>query len=383
MADILLLISLLLGQFGRVQITPHIALYIQDVVLFVYILSKYKRSISVIRKRSSLYPVWQTIGILGLSLCLNVWRYASSEIIVGMLYLLRFSLYAGFYYVVKTDNHKSSYWYTWLYILGIGYVILGYFQMLIYPNLRNLMYLGWDPHYNRLFSTLFDPNYVGLLFTLSLVLGFTKPIFRSKALMTISQGVLALGLALTFSRGSLIAFIASLIVFIVFTRRWKLLILGLGVILLGLFLSPIGGISTSLTRLWSISSRWATFQESFQLILQSPIIGYGFNMLRFIPHIGLVSPYGYIANSAGGVDNSLLFLILTTGCLSVGILSLWLKAFQVITNTLLSNSKTRVLFYSSSIALAIHGMTTNSWFYPVIVLWFSILFSAIEKEGKK
>ena len=41
-------------------------------------------------------------------------------------------------------------------------------SVFVYPDLRNLWYLGWDPHYYRVFATLLDPNYVGILLVLTI-----------------------------------------------------------------------------------------------------------------------------------------------------------------------------------------------------------------------
>ena len=51
-------------------------------------------------------------------------------------------------------------------ISGSLIVLLGFIQLMFYPALRNLYYLGWDEHLYRMFSTFLDPNFAGAFFVL-------------------------------------------------------------------------------------------------------------------------------------------------------------------------------------------------------------------------
>ncbi len=114
-------------------------------------------------------------------------------------------------------------WLKGLYAVGVGLGLIGLIQFFMYPDLRNLMYLGWDPHYYRLFSTLLDPNYMGLLLVFTLLMGFG--IFTKKHSVWIIAGQLVtfVALLLTYSRSSFLALGAAIVVWTLIRKNWKLI----------------------------------------------------------------------------------------------------------------------------------------------------------------
>lgn len=383
MMEILLFLSLLVGQLGRIQITSNTALYVHDVMIVAYILwnIRYIKN----RKITSYQlgkPILMVVVVFILSLIGNMWRYQLSDVFIGILYSFRFITYFFLYLIIRYHSKGISYWCNWLYFLGIGYALLGFFQLFLYPNLRNLAYVGWDPHYFRLFSTLFDPNFVGLVFVLSFFLGLylIQTYKKQKWLLAAGEGVLVVALLLTYSRSSFLAAIIGGCIYILLMKKWKLL-LAIAIFGLGIFLVPaLGGISTSAFRMWSVTARITNWQEGIQLFLQSPIIGYGFDMLRAVPRASAVSAYGYVSNSAGGLDNSLLFILATTGVLGFGAFAyLWTQIVKVgLRLQKLENVKT--VYFASLGALFVHSLFVNSMFYPLIFVWFWIFIGTIEEK---
>lgn len=382
MWEILLFISLLVGQLGRIQVTSDIALYFHDIVIFCYVLWNMKRIFRSKITRAQLFPVIVgVVSICFISWFANVWRYQPPQLFVGMLYFLRFVFYTMVYFIVREDKKKPEYWLTGLYSLGIGYAFLGFIQLVWYPNLRNLMYVGWDPHYYRLFSTLFDPNFVGLIFVLSFFLGLylIKTQKKQKWLLMAGQGVLIVALLLTYSRSSFLAALVGGCIYILLQGKWKLF-LALAAFGVGIFLLPaFGGISTSVFRMWSVTARLENWQEGSQLFLQSPIIGYGFNMLRAIQRSGDISPYGYIANAAGGIDNSILFILVTTGI--VGLIAFTnLGIYLARSGIAIKPKQLQIVYFSILAVLGIHSMFVNSLFYPQILIWFWIFIGITSRS---
>ena len=159
----LLFISLLFGQVFRIPLSNGITVYPHDLivgVMIVYFLVWKKRKKQVQEVALGLPLKLFLLAVL-ISLAVNIPFYNTTDYLSGVAYAVRFFLYAGLYFLVRED--KKIRWDLWLYGTGVGFSVLGILQYLLYPNLRNLSYLGWDPHYYRLFSTFLDPNFAGLL----------------------------------------------------------------------------------------------------------------------------------------------------------------------------------------------------------------------------
>lgn len=127
-----------------------------------------------------------------LSLVLNALLLPLNEILIASLYLIRWVLYASLYLMVVTGRPELKKKIRGIMLVSGGLVLLvGYVQFFFYPALRNLLYLGWDEHYYRMFGSFFDPNFLGAFLVLYLVfvVGFflstrpnkPYPILRSPA----------------------------------------------------------------------------------------------------------------------------------------------------------------------------------------------------------
>src|SRR3972149_11539087 len=109
------------------------------------------------------------IGLTSFLLNLPRWGFSLS----GSLYLVRWTTYAGLYFFTSELIFKKEISpgkiFRGLVLAGIAVGIFGIFQYFLYPDLRNLYYLGWDPHYYRVFSTFFDPTFTGMILVLTLI----------------------------------------------------------------------------------------------------------------------------------------------------------------------------------------------------------------------
>ncbi|PIQ72184.1 hypothetical protein COV86_04335, partial [Candidatus Roizmanbacteria bacterium CG11_big_fil_rev_8_21_14_0_20_35_14] len=90
------------------------------------------------------------ILILFTSLLIGFSQYTLFENAVGSLYLIRLLLYLGYwgylgYWIKKSPGSKKTIK-TSLNIFVVLTVITTITQYLLYPDLRNLFYQGWDPH---------------------------------------------------------------------------------------------------------------------------------------------------------------------------------------------------------------------------------------------
>lgn len=387
--EMMLFAGLLMGQVGRFQLTPDIAIYLQDIVVCYFVASNVFRRMSVWKKKklSEIFlirPLSLVIFVCCLSLITNAWKYQQGQNLVGFLYLVRFVVYMMLYFIIRFDKKRISYWLRWLYALGVGFALLGFAQLVLYPNLRNLSYLGYDPHFNRLFSTLLDPNFAGIIFVLSVSIGtyLLKGEKKNYRFLIVLQILQLVALLLTFSRSSFAAAAAVIVTYILMTKKWKLFIILGELVVIAMLLPPLGGISTSFWRLWSIYGRVENWQEGMRLFLKSPIIGYGFDMLRAIPRATTTSANSYVSNAAGGVDNSIVFILVTTGVIGIVAFGYLWKNFIALAQRVRKKNRALSMFYFAMlIGVFVHSLFVNSMFYPLILVWVWILTAVVEKSG--
>jgi len=378
-------LSLLLGQFGGYQITPGITIFMHDVLsgilclFFIFHQSHKKNSI----KGVLLKPFFLFVSVAAISLLLNVGHFSYIQLFLGSLYLWRFILYFGLYVLVRNERLSQQFWINGLYVTGVGIALLGFAQYIFYPSLRNLLYLGWDEHYYRLFSTLLDPNFTGLFLGLTFFLGlYLYHQLKTPSLM-VGQLVVGVAIILTYSRSSFLAFSIGLLVYVLLTRQ-KVLLLSLffgALIYLGL---PSHGIDANrLFRSTSSVARLQSYADSIPLVMESPIIGIGYNMLRYqTGRDKILDSDGIISRDAAGLNSSLLVVLVTTGIIGFCVFMYFLyKVFLVIT------FKKNILSYvgvSSFLTILIHSMFNNSLFYAWILIWMWIFVGCIElKNGKE
>jgi O-antigen ligase len=240
-------------------------------------------------------------------------------------------------------------------------------QFFLYPDLRNLMYLGWDPHYYRLFSTLLDPNFMGIVFVLTLLLGFglwKKK--HKKFLLTAGQVIAFVSLLLTYSRSSYVAFAVAVLCLAVLTKKWKIVAAAVAFTGLVFILPRIPGSTLSLLRSDSSLARVGNWQESLKLIAKAPVFGFGFDTLRYIqPASGV-----FVSKAAAGLDSSVLFILATTGIAGFA-------AYSILFIAMIRTGRHTAFYIASVSALLVHSLFVNSMFYPWVMIWMWILAGAV------
>ena len=257
---ILFLVSLLLGQLAGISVAQGVTLYLHDfaaVAILVYgiLTGAIRRSMTGSRLVKSIVA-FTIVGVL--SLLVNASLVPTTALWKGSLYLLRWVVYAGVYFALAGSLVSSVFLLRGLFLLGTGLAVAGLFQFVFYPDLRNLMYLGWDPHYYRVFSTLFDPNFSGILFVLTLIVGVYL-FLQKKSIWTIGGiGITMTALLLTYSRSSYLGFLAAIGTWIVIRRKWKVGLFGLLLFLVAIvYLPRPGREALSLDRFDSTETRLA------------------------------------------------------------------------------------------------------------------------------
>lgn len=371
------------GQLTRLPlpVSPAIRVYAQDIVI-VTLLIMWIGYTAIHRKNILIPPAFRYIVYIvaaGLvSLLVHAFRYPLTELVVGSLYLARWIAYAGLYPLIYNLTHKDhTFSKLLIYLLsaaGIVSAVFGLVQYFWYPNLRNLIYLGWDPHEYRVFGTFFDSGFTGLIYVLTILL--IVSIWPRKKWQLMAGTMLTYAaLALTYSRASFLALFSGIMVVSVMRKTFIPLAVITVLLALTVFSLPTPSPTaegTKLERTTSVNARLSNYAQSREIIMDYPLFGIGFNMLRFENrNRGFVPVYEWEeSNAAAGLDNSLLFLLATMGI--AGFVTYVLFIFQVIQHT---KKHYRVLMGASLVAVLAHSMFNNSLFYPWVMLWMWILIA--------
>ena len=311
------------------------------------------------------------------SLILSLNLYPLSEILIGGLYLLRLSSYLAFSAIIfdLVDNKSISMKVIRksLLIISLATALLGIIQYFWIPNLTTLRFLDWDDHLGRLAGTFLDPGFIGLIIVFGLLTSIHY--FLKGKIYVIVFFILFISLLLTYSRASYLSFIAGLI-YLVFRKFDKLMVAS--VIFFFILFIPLLPIQKSegvrILRTASIQARIENYKESFMIINKNPLFGVGFNNICSA-RLRLIGGK-YPSNSCYGADSSLLFIIATTGI--VGLLLFIKSGFEIWKNILGDSFGT--VSKSIIIALLIHSLFSNSLFYPWVMGYLGLLFSATMKK---
>lgn len=294
--------------------------------------------------------IWFAVVSL-ISLLMSLSFLKPSQVLISSLYWLRWLIYAGWHWTLlaffKTKPKIKKFWPKLLIGSAVFLAVLGLIQYFFLPRLSLFMPLGWDEHYYRLASTFFDPNFTGLYLVLGILLSLSNNWLWPFL-------ILYLGLALTYSRSSYLAFLTGLGWFLNKKKQFRGFVIAGVLILLTLLVLPQPfGEGAQLARMASSISRLDSWQKSIQLAIKKPVFGYGFNSLRFIQS----KP---VSHAGAGVDASPLFVLATTGLTGLTaylylLLNIWKKG--------------GVLIKASLLAILAHSFFNNSLFYPAIMFW--------------
>ena len=318
------------------------------------------------------------IIIASISLILSPIGLTLNEYISSSYYLIRFSLYLLFGFLVYQNvfpnlKSRSS---SLLIYSGIGLAIIGLIQLAFFPNLSFLESSGWDPHYFRTVSTFLDPNFSGGFFVLTLLLLSQRKLLSNWR--KIFVGLVFLALLTTFSRSSYLMFLVSMSVLSYLNRSWKLMIISLiaFLVLLGSFQIYINAISKprGIDREASASFRLSTWQQGLELFRSSPVLGVGFNTYKYaLREYRLVDQQFLNSRGATSNDSSLLFVLATTGLLGFA-------AFLHFLYMMILENRVNFVLTAALSGLVVHSFFANSLFYPFILLW--LLLVCLSKTTK-
>lgn len=350
--------SLALGEFGQFPFaSTGFSISATDILLSLNLTAILVWNIGI-KKNLKLPPnfifiiLFWAIGIFSLFISLDL---------SGWFYLLRFAIYSSAayltYHLVKTKILGTGEFITLLKIISLTLAILGFFQLLFFPDLEVISYLGYDPHKYRLFSTFLDPNFLGTFLSFSFAIQVTDLV--SKKFLTpfaftkenkwqiISTVISGIAILLTFSRSAyLMTGIAVLI--ILTSKSYKLLT---GFLLLGLILYLVfppfsDRIRGAINIDKSAGERFSSWEKGLVIFQENPLLGVGFNNIRNYSQqsnlLKTFSPDG--GNSGAGIDSSLIFILATTGL--IGFISFITLLIKLIIDQVSSSTAGIEAFYT-------------------------------------
>lgn len=316
MGFILLILSLILFPLGHLG---RISFFSQEVNLYLYEIPMALSLAFFIftYKLDPLDKLWHKYKIIFLffacmlvSYVISFGRFSYFENVVAFLYFIRLVFYTltiiySTYYVYLHKNQKKLILVVEMIFMVI--LLVSFLQFFLYPDLRNLIYLGWDPHLYRAFGTFFDPPVTAGIFGLITLYFFLKKTKRGILLSVISLILFVM----TYSRGAYLALAVSAGIYLFLKKRYLLLAATIGFCLFVFVLLPKPyGESVNLGRLFSIQSRLSDYNEGIRIWKESPLIGIGYNRIRYEKE---KTPETFDANHAGASFHSSFLVILVTG----------------------------------------------------------------------
>lgn len=364
----LLIATIILGPFGELPLPfPAVHLYAGDIVVFplaCYWLVHMQDAVQIVKKNKLTIFFLLFCFICIVSLIFSPIPLQPDQKFVSFLYLVRLLAYFSIFLTARKIIGQQASRANQILgaVVGAGVVLcmIGWIQYFLYPDLRNLSYLGWDPHYKRIFATYFDPNFLGIILTIGFLA--TLQLSISSIYKAIFSSFLIITILFTYSRSTFIALFGGLISYVLAQKQYTLFTLfTIGFVTALTLLPRPAGEGVKLERLFTIEARLGNWNEAIDLIKKYPLLGVGFNTLRF----GRDQSYDAYNHAASGFDNSFLFTAATTGV--VGLIAYLLFIIKSI-----QSSKKELFPFLA--AIIIHSFFINTLFFPwVMVLWWILL----------
>ncbi|MCL5783813.1 MAG: O-antigen ligase family protein [Patescibacteria group bacterium] len=379
--SLLLVIGIISGELVKIPQGREGGLTVLDIIIIILDIWALTR----LKFRLKKPPKWLLASLFFLlfaliSLLLTPLKLSQQEYLISFAYTARLALFLLFGWLVFSGafqtikNNITSILLTSAIILAI----LGFLQLIFVPSLAFLDKDGWDPHYLRIFSTFLDPNFLGLFFTLNLILlieGFREKI--TKKLFYLPALLLGSAVILTFSRsaGLTLAFSLLLLSFLQKSAHVR----SVALVFILIFLSTITLYSIKnpqIDRLKSAQFRLRSWGQGAVLFQSSPIFGVGFNSYRYALRQYHAAPlkYTFDSRSASATDSSLLFVAATTGIVGLGTFLIFLAMlFKNAFKSHLQGNKWGTSLLIGLAAILVNSLFINSLFYPFILIWVILM----------
>lgn len=359
---VLLLIVFPFGQLGRINIWgSELVLHLNDLIVgaFVFFWTVTQRKIPLTK------PIIILVGVMFLSLLVNLSRLSFSQILVSALYPLRFLAFASLYFIVKDlSQTDKKFLHVGLILSVLVATIIGLAQYILMPDVSFLKAVAWDDHYYRLVLPFFDPGFTGAILVLGMLLIYNVQLKINNYTKIFALCAVFVALMLTYSRASYLMYLVSFAVVSWYKKTLNIFLIALIIFLIALPLLPKStGEGTKLERENSIFARVNNWKESIAIWQTKPLLGVGYNAYRYSR--GEINPDSH---SGAGADSSVLLILATTGI--VGLL-----AYLYLFKTLILLNQKNVIVIASLAGIFVHSWFNNTLFYPWVMEWLWILIA--------
>jgi hypothetical protein len=368
--------TLILGQLQRVQITSTVGIYLHEIVLVCLYISTFisfpKESITSLKLFPKAWMQW----VLWIGASLYFARLHQSDgMVVGLLYWVRLIGYSFLYPVIsvllskKIINHQRVR--LGLLLLSLGIAVLGLSQYLFFPDMRFLQLAGWDDHYLRLASTLFDPPFTAAVIGLGSLL--LLPL-KKKFWKWFGWIFLVVTLLLTYSRASYLGFVAAYLAYGCIDRtKLKFALISILFLLLGMFFLPRpASEGARLERVVSIQARTIAAESTLKgMTIRDTVFGRGW----YVSGSEKVKNNAIEINRATSSDNSYLHVFESTGF--IGLFFFGIFVLQVIKRLY----PVHIAMLSCFVFIGVSSVFNNVLFHPWIMIYLWTLFAVTKSTS--
>jgi O-antigen ligase len=319
------------------------------------------------------------LAVAVFSFIISIFILKTFDLVYGLFYLVRLAAYIYFIlYIWNFIKGKADKRLLYDSLLGVSVssAVFGWIQFFTYPDIKPFYIWGWDMHLFRLVGTFLDPTFLGLIIVFGFVLSIYKCLKGWSWKNVLIALFLLISLAFTYSRASYLAFIAAVLTIVFFERKFKkLLFFILGLIVIAFLLPTAKNHSIELFRSLSAVARIEDYQSTLKIFSTSPVFGIGYDNVC-IAYQKFIGFQNFASHACSGSDSSLLFILATTGITGFIIfLTLLTKIAKLV-----KKSVEGQVFVTSSLALLVHSLFSNSLFYPWILGYILILLVLAVKE---
>ncbi|MFZ5437771.1 MAG: hypothetical protein ACOZAK_01860 [Patescibacteria group bacterium] len=350
-----------LGQLQRIQLQGDIAFYLHDIIITIFVVGfLWQNKNNFFNYKKISWPKFRLelslLALVMVGMLLGSWEGRITP--KSWLYLLRLVDYGLFVYALQ--KVKLTYQpYLGLLIAGTLIGVWGLGQYIAIPDVRFLNIFGWDNHYYRLISTIFDPAFTGIILVLTVGLWQRlinqKPAYQQSGWLT--QTILILAIAATFSRASYLALgLLTTHQWLTTNQKIKWSFLGIVFLLTIILLPKPGGEGVNLARTSTLEARSENIQENL-ITLEGSQWLWGRGLFN-----NDAQKTSYTNNHAQLPDNLLILVINGTGVIGLTLFGLltfkWIKIFY----------KQDKLWGILLITVLIHSLFNNTLLQPFVFL---------------
>jgi len=363
-----------LGQLGRVSfLNQQVNFYLYELMmglLLAYYFLKLK--FIPLKKifKSQQWIIWGWVYLF-FSFFFGFFKYSPFENLVSFLYLFRlffyfiFFVYLYFYYQKKAKKDLL----TGILLFSFLTIVSSFIQFFLYPNLRNLAYLGWDVHQNRVFGLFFDTSLTASIYGLLFLFWLN---YNGRKYFCFLPFLFLL-IYFTYSRFIIFSFTASLILFFLKKSSVKnILLILIAFIFLFIFFPQRSGVGVDFNRVFSIESRIRENILGIKIGIKNPLFGIGYNRIRFFRQKNNLiwgSDFN-IHHGASSFQSSYVTIFVTTGI--IGLFFLGKTIFYLL--------KSSSLYFYLFFFITICSLADNLLLHPFIIFILGSVFIIFDKK---